>query len=64
MTEDFLLKLRKVMNANGLTLSNGTIAKGATGLQYVWYAYGKSADHQATIRTLLASTDVEEPRVL
>lgn len=49
-----------LMEANDLKISESTMSKSATGIDYVWRAYGKPEDHQAAMIALIARDDVKE----
>ena len=53
-----------LMKKNDLKVSNSTMSKSEAGIDYVWRAYGKPADHEAAMLLLMAQEDVKEFRVV
>lgn len=56
--------LLAMMREHNLRISNSTMSKDASGINYVWQAYGKAADHQAATLALMGQEDVVELRVV
>ena len=52
-----------IMKSNGLQVSKSTMSKSATGINYLWQAYGKPEDHQAAMLALMEQEEVREFRV-
>ena len=53
-------ELMAIMKDNDLAVSSNKMAKSASGTNYSWRAYGKPADHQASMMVLMAEEDVIE----
>ena len=49
-----------VMSENSLTVSKSSMSKGESGVSYVWQAYGKPANHEAAMLTLMNQEDIIE----
>jgi putative Mg2+ transporter-C (MgtC) family protein len=58
--KDFLA----IMKSNRLQVSKSTMSKSASGINYLWQAYGKPEDHQAAMLALMDQEDVKEFRVI
>ena len=56
--------LLAVISSNNLHISKSTMSKRATGINYVWQAFGKPDDHQAAMLALMAEDEVTEFRVV
>jgi hypothetical protein len=55
-------ELIAVMGDNNLKISKNTMSKSASGINYVWQAYGKPDDHQAAMLVLMEEDDIKEFR--
>ena len=52
--------LMAVMREHSLTVSRNTMTKNESSISYVWRAYGKPADHEAAMMTLMNQENIIE----
>ena len=64
LSEPMYEDLLTVMKENSLMVSKNTMSKSASGINYVWQAYGKPDDHQAVMLALMDQEDVKEFRIV
>jgi putative Mg2+ transporter-C (MgtC) family protein len=57
-------ELFTIMGQNNLKISKNTMSKSASGINYVWQAYGKPDEHKAAMLALMAEVDVKEFRTV
>jgi putative Mg2+ transporter-C (MgtC) family protein len=50
--------------AKNLSISNSKMSKSPSGINYVWQAYGKPADHQEAMLALMNQVNITEVRVV